>query len=205
MNSGMGPGRARSLTLQGDGSDGFENSDHMARSQRFFMDERMSFRRRMMMERGEFGDGFGEDIEMFDWMRERHEEREREQAINKVAPDNFFPSFALIRILGHTLAGGVDGQEVAKICAGVIMNPSSVLTSPSCFQQDKTSFLLNNTRVWVVTGIDRNTIGLAVNGNLSKEMNVSDVRLVTNHEVGGTNKILFPLFVFMSVFDFVFI
>lgn len=196
MNSGMSP-RARSMTLQGPSGES-ENSDPMEHpSQRFFMDERMSFRRRMMMERGEFGDGFGEDIEMFDWMRDRREEREREhESIEKeqVNSDNFFPSFALIRILGHTTAAAGD-HEVAKICAGVIMNPSSVLTSPSCFQFNNTSFLLNNTRVWVVTGIDRDTIGLAVNGNLSKSMNVSDVRLVTNHEV-------FYLFLCLSVLIF---
>ena len=65
------------------------------------MDERMSFRRRMMMERGELGDGFGEDIEMFDWMHERREEREREREQEskekeQIHADNFFPSFALI-------------------------------------------------------------------------------------------------------------
>lgn len=197
MNSGMGPGRSRSMTLQGPSSESeSENSDPMEHpSQRFFMDERMSFRRRMMMERGEFGDGFGEDIEMFDWMRERREEREREHESKEkekeqVHPDNFFPSFALIRILGHTTAAAVGDPEVAKVCAGVIMNPSSVLTSPSCFQVNNAGFLLNNTRAWVVTGIDRDTIGLAVNGNLSKSMNVSDVRLVTNHEV----------FIYLSVF-----
>lgn len=174
MMNGGGSGRGRSFSIQSHGLD---------------KSARMIYERRMM----ERGGGSFEDWEMLvhenrfesdpeNFFESRFESRFENRFERPKDAKEYFASFALIRIIGQTISGNVEEK---KICAGVIMNPSSVLTSPSCFlvDQNRTSFVMNNTRIWVVTGIDRDTIGLAVNGNLSSKMNVTDVRLVTNHQV----------------------
>lgn len=97
-----------------------------------------------------------------DWLFER-------ETPSTVLIDGFFRSFALVKLL---IWDQITGFET-KFCAAVILSESSVLTTSSCF--DHISNYSNVTQTTVITGIDTNTIGLVLNGNMTEDMNETNV------------------------------
>lgn len=76
--------------------------------------------------------------------------------------ESYFSSFALIKIHINSSA---NGTQHFRYCAGVVKSADSVITTDSCLQSNDSS-----QDVIVYTGIDQNSIGMLLNGNVTEQV-----------------------------------
>lgn len=80
--------------------------------------------------------------------------------------ESYFSSFALIKIINSS----ANGTQHFRYCAGVVNSVNSVLTTDSCLQSNDSS-----QDVTVYTGIDQNSIGMLLNGNVTEQITATQV------------------------------
>jgi hypothetical protein len=105
--------------------------------------------------------------------------------------ESYFSSFALIKILNSS----ANGTQHFRYCAGVVNSVNSVLTTDSCLQSNDSS-----QDVTVYTGIDQNSIGMLLNGNVTEKISATQVISIKKVLVYRYIKRLYMCFIILSVF-----